>query len=106
MTDKRIVLSTAGSKEEAQKIARGLVERQLAACVNIMPQVMSIYRWEGEVEQAQEFLLLIKTTTALFARVREAIKELHSYELPECISLAIDDGSVEYLAWMVDSVER
>jgi periplasmic divalent cation tolerance protein len=106
MTDKRIVLSTAGSKEEAQKIARELVERQLAACVNILPQVMSIYRWEGEVEQAQEFLLLIKTTKALFTRVRDAIKELHSYELPECVSLAIDDGSVEYLEWIVDSVER
>jgi periplasmic divalent cation tolerance protein len=106
MTDKRIVLSTAGSKEESLKIARGLVERQLAACVNIVPQVTSIYRWEGEVEQAEEFLLLIKTTEALFTRVRDAIAELHSYELPECVSLAIDDGSVEYLGWIVDSVER
>ncbi len=86
MTDKRIVLTTAGTKEEAHKIARALVERQLAACVNIVPQVESVYRWEGEVEEATEWLLLIKTTAAGFARVREAIRELHSYELPECVA--------------------
>src|SRR5437660_7827588 len=84
MTDKKLVLSTAGSKEEAQKIARALVERLLAACVNIVA-VESIYRWEGEVEQAQEWLLVIKTTDEAFDRVRAAIKELHSYEVPECI---------------------
>src|SRR5437879_10519315 len=85
MTDKKLVLSTAGSKEEAQKIARALVERMLAACVNIVA-VESIYRWEGEVEQAQEWLLVIKTTDEAFERVRDAITELHSYEVPECIS--------------------
>jgi periplasmic divalent cation tolerance protein len=106
MTDKRIVLTTAGTKEEAQKIARALVERQLAACVNIVPQVESVYRWEGEIEQAQEWLLLIKTTASAFPRVREAINELHSYEMPECASLAIEDGSAEYLGWIGDSVER
>jgi periplasmic divalent cation tolerance protein len=105
MTDKRIVVTTAGTKEEAHKIARALVERQLAACVNIVPQVESVYRWEGEVEQAEEWLLLIKTTAAAFVRVREAIKELHSYELPECVCLAVEDGSAEYLAWLGESVE-
>ena len=105
MTDKKIVLTTAGTKEEAHKIARGLVERQLAACVNIVPRVESVYRWEGEIEQAEEWLLVIKTTAAAFVRVREVIKELHSYDLPECVCLAVEDGSAEYLAWLGDSVK-
>ena len=103
MTDKRIVLSTAGSGEEARKIARELVERQLAACVNIVPQVESIYRWQGKIESSREWLLLIKTTAEKFESVRDAIRELHSYDLPECIALAIEDGSPEYLRWLADS---
>ena len=106
MTDKRIVLSTAGSEEEAQKIARHLVERQLAACVNIVPRIESIYRWQGHVESSREWLLLIKTTVEKFPSVRLAITELHSYELPECIALAIDDGSPAYLQWIEESVEQ
>ena len=104
MTNKKLVLSTAGSKEEAQKIARILVERLLAACVNIIA-VGSIYRWEGEVEQAQEWLLVIKTTDEGFDRVRAAITELHSYEVPERISVAVEDGSAEYLQWISESVK-
>jgi periplasmic divalent cation tolerance protein len=103
MTDKRIVFSTTGSADEARKIARELVGRQLAACVNIIPQIESIYRWQGNVESAQEWLLLIKTTSESFAAVRDAIRELHSYELPECIAIAIEDGSAEYLRWLSDS---
>jgi periplasmic divalent cation tolerance protein len=102
MTDKRIVLSTAGSEEEARKIAQYLVEHELAACVNIVPQVVSIYRWQGKVESAREWLLLIKTTAEKFERVRDAIRELHSYDLPECIAIAIEDGSPEYLRWLAD----
>lgn len=105
MTDKRIVLTTAGTKEEAHKIARELVERQLAACVNIVPQVESVYRWEGEIEHASEFLLIVKTTAGAFAGVRDTIKELHSYEVPECVCLAVEDGSAEYLAWLGESVK-
>ena len=105
MTDKILVLTTAGSKDEARKIGRLLVERLLAACVNIMPQVGSIYRWEGEIEEAEEYLLIIKTTRSAFERVRAAILELHSYELPECISISIDDGSVSYLSWIGQSVK-
>jgi periplasmic divalent cation tolerance protein len=104
MTNKRLVLSTAGSKEEAQKIARTLVERLLAACVNIVA-VDSVYRWEGEVEQAQEWLLVVKTTDDAFDRVRAAITELHSYEVPECISVAVENGSAEYLQWIGESVK-
>jgi periplasmic divalent cation tolerance protein len=105
MTDKKLVLTTAGSKEEARKIARALVQQQLAACVNIVPRVDSVYRWEGEVEEAAEWLLLIKTTGAAFEQVRDAIKELHSYELPECICMSIEDGSAAYLDWIGDSIK-
>ena len=105
MTDKRLVLSTAGSVKEARKIAHHLVERQLAACVNIVPQIESIYRWQGTVESSREWLLLIKTTADRFADVRDAIRELHSYDLPECIAIAIDDGSSDYLQWITQSVK-
>ncbi len=104
MTDKRIVFSTAGSREEASKIAHELVERKLAACVNIVPQIESVYRWKEKVETAQEWLLIIKTTTQRFEAVRDAIKELHSYELPECVAIAVESGSEEYLRWIEDSV--
>src|SRR5437879_600662 len=100
MTDKRIIFTTTGSKEEARKIATALVERRLAACVNIIPKIESIYRWEGKIETAEEWLLIIKTNASAFTRVRDAIKELHSYDLPECISISIDDGSGEYLQWI------
>src|SRR5215469_13786231 len=104
MTDKRIVLSTAGSKEEARKIASHLVEHRLAACVNIVPQIESIYRWQSKVETGQEWLLLIKTTAAMFPEVRNVIRQLHSYEVPECIALTIEDGSADYLAWIAEAV--
>jgi periplasmic divalent cation tolerance protein len=104
MTDKRLVLTTAGSEEEARKIARTLVERRLAACVNIIPQVTSIYRWQGKVEDATEWILVVKTTVAAFGEVCQAITDLHSYELPECICLPIEDGSPAYLQWIADSV--
>ena len=104
MTDKRLVLSTAGSEAEARKIARHLVEHQLAACVNIVPQIESIYRWQGKVESSREWLLVIKTVVDKFASVRDAIHELHSYDLPECVAIAIEDGSADYLKWIADSV--
>jgi periplasmic divalent cation tolerance protein len=104
MTDKIIVLSTAGAKEEARSIADALVERKLAACVNIVGPIESVFRWKGEVDFANEYLLVIKTTAAAFERVRDAIKELHSYELSECIRISIEDGSAAYLKWMEESV--
>jgi periplasmic divalent cation tolerance protein len=104
MTDKRLVLTTAGSAEEAQKLAHALVEQRLAACVNIVPGVDSVYRWEGQVERAQEWLLLIKTTAEKFSALRDAIQRLHSYDLPECICLTIEDGSEAYLKWLGESV--
>jgi periplasmic divalent cation tolerance protein len=106
MTDKRIVLSTVGSEDEARKIAHHLVERRLAACVNIVPHVESVYRWQGKVESGREWLLVIKTSAERFAAVREAIGVLHSYELPECIALAVEDGSAEYLQWLAESLVK
>ena len=104
MTDKRIVLTTAGSEEEARKIARHLVESRIAACVNIVPQVSSIYRWQGKVEETREWLLVIKTTAAAFEEVRQAITKLHSYDLPECVCLNVEDGAPNYLQWIAESV--
>lgn len=104
MTDKKIVLTTAGTREEAGKIARALVERRLAACVNVVP-IESVYRWDEKVESAQEWLLLVKTTAEAFDDVEAAIQELHSYELPECVVLAIEGGNEAYLEWIGDNVE-
>jgi periplasmic divalent cation tolerance protein len=104
MTDKRLVLTTCGSLEEARSIAHALVERQLAACVNLVPQIESVYRWQGKVETATEWLLVIKTTAEAFTRLREALSDLHSYEVPECVAIAIEDGSAAYLEWMGESV--
>jgi periplasmic divalent cation tolerance protein len=104
MTDKRVVLTTCGSAEEARRIARELVERRLAACVNIVPQIESVYRWKGEVESASEWLLLIKTTADTWDSLRAAIGELHSYDVPECVAIAVEDGSAAYLDWIGESV--
>jgi periplasmic divalent cation tolerance protein len=105
MTDKRLVLTTTSSLEEAKNIAYALVERRLAACVNVIPKIESVYRWEGRVEEVEEYLLAIKTTREAFPRLREAIRELHSYEVPECIALTVDDGSLTYLKWIDESVD-
>ena len=96
----RLVLTTAGSDAQAVEIARGLVERRLAACVNIVPTACSIYRWEGKIEEEEEKLLLVKTSTALLPRVREAIRELHSYDVPEILALEIAGGDPDYLSWL------
>ena len=101
----RLILTTAGSDEQAETLARGLVERRLCACVNIVDGVCSVFRWKGEVTREAEKLLLIKTSAGLVEEVRTAIRELHSYETPEIISLAIDDGDPDYLAWLAESVK-
>jgi periplasmic divalent cation tolerance protein len=100
MTDKIVVLSTCESEEQAERIARHLVEKKLAACVNISGKIRSIYRWEGKIEDASEVLLIIKTRRDLFPRIRAELASLHSYEVPEVIAMAIVDGSDSYLAWL------
>jgi periplasmic divalent cation tolerance protein len=108
MTDKKLVLklvlTTCACLEEARRIASTLVERQLAACVNIVPQIESVYRWQGKIDTATEMLLIIKTTSAAFDRLRGALIELHSYEVPECIEINIEDGNAAYLQWIGESV--
>jgi periplasmic divalent cation tolerance protein len=103
MTDIRIVLTTAGSQKEARKIANALVERRLAACVNIVHRIESIYRWRDKIEKAAEWLLIIKTTVSTVERVGDALKELHSYELPECIVLEVAEGDKGYLNWLAEN---
>ena len=104
MTDKRVVLTTCGSIEEARKIAHELVERKLAACANIIPRIESIYRWKDKIETSTEYLLVIKTTANAFTSLRDALGELHSYEVPECVAIAVTDGSAAYLKWMEESM--
>ena len=105
MTDKLLVLSTAESQAEAARIAEELLERRLAACVNVIGRIQSFYRWEDKLQRAEEYLLIIKTVRSQEEPVRAAIRELHSYELPELISISIDDGSPDYLKWMDSCVE-
>ncbi len=104
MNDKRVVLTTAGSAEEANKIADALVQRRLAACVNVVGPISSVYRWKQKVEHAQEWLLMIKTTAGMVDTLGDAIKELHSYELPECVALSVAGGSQSYLEWVGENV--
>ena len=100
MTDKIVVLSTCGSAEEAVRIAQALVEKKLAACVNVTPAVRSFYRWKGVIEDEQESLLVIKSSRGLFDQLRVEIEKLHSYEVPEVIAVPIVDGSEGYLEWL------
>jgi periplasmic divalent cation tolerance protein len=104
MTDARVVLTTSGNREEAEKIANALVEAEIAACVNIVGPMRSIYRWQGKIENAEEFLLLIKTWEDAYDRVEAAIRELHSYDLPECIAIRVEKGSEQYIEWIENSV--
>jgi periplasmic divalent cation tolerance protein len=105
MADFQIVLSTCGDRETAERIAHRLVEQHLAACVNILPGVQSVYRWRGAVESESEILMLIKTKAALIQDVQSTIATLHSYEVPEFLVLPILGGSEAYLAWLEASLE-
>jgi periplasmic divalent cation tolerance protein len=100
MTDKIVVLSTCSSAKEADAIARRLVEKRLAACVNLLPGMKSIYRWKGAVEESDEVLLVIKSSRELFNELRIELEKVHTYELPELIALPIVDGSEAYLNWI------
>jgi periplasmic divalent cation tolerance protein len=106
MTNARIVLTTIGSGDGAQRLAQQLVERRLAACVNIVGPIRSVYRWKEKIEREEEYLLLIKTTPQQVVGLQSAFKELHPYELPECVELSIDGGSEGYLAWLASEVGR
>jgi periplasmic divalent cation tolerance protein len=105
MTDFQIVLSNCADRDEAERIAHRLVEQHLAACVNILPGVQSIYRWQGAVESATEVLLLIKTSSARNQEVQSTVASLHSYEVPEFLVLPVLGGSNAYLAWLGASLD-
>jgi periplasmic divalent cation tolerance protein len=99
----RVVLVTAGAEPQARSIARRLVDERLAACVNIVGPIRSVYRWRDAVEDEPEFLLLIKTRASLLGRVKRRVIELHSYEVPEVLALAPSDVSAVYLGWLFES---
>jgi periplasmic divalent cation tolerance protein len=103
--DFRLVLTTADSAELAGTIARALVERRLAACVNVVGPVQSIYRWKGKIAMDEERLLVIKTRATRFAELRAAIRELHSYDVPEVLLLPIEGGDRPYLDWLAACLE-
>jgi periplasmic divalent cation tolerance protein len=100
MTDKIVVLSACGSSEEAQRLARALVEKRLAACVNIVPGVRSVYRWKEAIEEEEEVLLVIKSSRALLDELRAELERLHSYEVPEVLALQVVAGSEAYMRWL------
>ncbi|MGI8961964.1 MAG: divalent-cation tolerance protein CutA [Bryobacteraceae bacterium] len=104
MTGAVIIFCSCGTQDEALIIADSLVEARLAACVNVLPSVQSIYRWQGKVETAQEVLLIIKTTQQRFPAVRDRITQLHAYDTPEIIAMPVIDGSDKYLAWLREQV--
>jgi len=95
-----VVFVTTANFEEARRIADALVLEKKAACVNIVPGVHSIYRWEGKIEHSDEHLLIVKTRAALFTEVADTIKSLHSYKVPEIIALPIIDSNPDYIAWL------
>ena len=98
-----IIYITAGDLPEARKIGRILVEERLAACANIFP-ITSIFRWKGNIEEASEFGIIVKTRTEKVKEIEKRVKDIHSYEVPCVVSFKIDDGSLDYLEWINDSV--
>jgi periplasmic divalent cation tolerance protein len=100
-----VVLVTAGHVDEATRLADMLVGSKLAACVQILPEMESIYRWKGNVERAGEILLLVKTVRSKFTQLEHAIRSIHSYETPEIVALPIVDGSKDYLEWLSHCIE-
>lgn len=95
-----LVLTNLPDRDSAMRIAHSLIEKRIVACVNILPECTSVYRWQGKVETAQEVPLLIKSTVAAYARVEELIRTLHPYELPEIIAVSVEAGLPAYLQWV------
>ena len=98
-----VILATAMNTEEANKIAKKLVDDKLVACVNMVENVSSVFRWEGKVDEAKEVLMILKSRKDLFEKIAETIKSLHSYSVPEIIALPIIDGNQDYLNWIKES---
>ena len=105
MTEALVVLITAPSSEEGEAIARALVEEKLAACVNVIPSVTSLYRWRGELQREGEVLLVVKSRRGLFDRLAARVRELHSYQVPEIIALPVILGDEDYLRWLSEATQ-
>jgi periplasmic divalent cation tolerance protein len=104
MSKEVVIFITAGSQAEAEKIARRLVEEKLAACVNIVPGTVSVFSWEGKVNQENEVLLIVKSVAAQLNAVINRVKQLHSYQVPEIIALPIIGGAPDYLKWLREEI--
>jgi len=104
MPEPVVVLITASSQEEAERIATALVEEMLAACVNVIPGVTSIYRWEGKIERAEEWLLVAKSRSDVMGELVQRVGALHSYDVPEILALPLAGGSEVYLRWLDGAV--
>lgn len=105
MSEALVVLTTVESVQDGERLANLLVEDELAACVQILPPMKSIYRWEGKIENSREVLLLIKTTVMVYNKLEEAIRQNHPYQTPEIIALQVTVGSQKYLDWITNSVK-
>ena len=106
MTDFIQVLTTTESRDDAETIGRALVEERLAACVQIVGPITSIYRWQGKINTAQEWQCWAKTRRDLYDRIEETIRRLHPYQLPEILAIAVTAGSADYLAWLADETKK
>jgi periplasmic divalent cation tolerance protein len=104
MAEHILAFTTLGSEEDAAKLARGLVERRIVACVNVSGPVRSFYHWKGRLEDDQEFLLTMKTRKDRFSDLEGALRELHTYDVPELIAVPIELGSAAYLGWVDENV--
>lgn len=101
-----LALTTVATRDDAERLANMLIEERLAACVNVVPGLQSIYQWQGAAESASEFLLLIKTSTHLLADLERTITANHSYEVPEFLVLKIESGSEAYLRWLTGTLRE
>jgi periplasmic divalent cation tolerance protein len=104
MTDSIVVISTCATEADAERLARALIEARLVACVSVVPQVRSFYRWKGQVESVGEFLLLMKTSRESFGALSAAMEKLHPYELPELLALPVVAGPANYLNWLAGNL--
>lgn len=106
MTGDIVILCTCSSADEAQRVATFLLDERLAACVNVLPSVRSHYWWQGAIESAEENLLLIKSSAGLFPAVQDAVRKVHSYDVPELLALPVVDGSADYLEWLRSNLRK
>ena len=100
-----VIVTTVGTEEQANLLGQELVQRQLAACVNILPVLRSIYRWQGEICSDSEYLLVIKTLEDVYAKVEAAVRELHEYDVPEILAFRVSQGEANFLSWIDQCVK-